>query len=81
MVYFTSTDLPLMNELNSRGLNPANVTKQWVELIKHPAREEWAACIPEDFLPRMGEILGNDAETVASNLKTQEQMLSEGWLI
>lgn len=81
MKYFCSTDLAWLNEMNSRGIPVGNVTRQWVGIIQHPDRMEWAACIPEDFLPRLGEILGSEAaSTIAANLKTQEQMQADGWL-
>lgn len=79
MKYYTTTDLDWLNEMNSRGIPAGNVTRQWVDIIKHPLRDEWAACIPDSFLPRLAEILGNEAATVAAGLKTAEQMQADGW--
>jgi hypothetical protein len=79
--YYTTTDLDWLNEMNSRGIPAGNVTRQWVAVIQHPDRMEWAACIPESFLPRLGEILGNEAGAIAANLKTKEQMQADGWAV
>lgn len=81
MNYFTSTDESWLNEVNSRGLPPGNVTARWVDIIKHPERDEWAAVVPDDFMPRLPEIV--DGEELSSNAQgpfSKEQMRADGWL-
>lgn len=80
MKYFCTTDLIWLTAVNARGHQPGNVTQAWVDIIKHPSRDEWAACIPDDYLPRISEILSeSELAEVTSGLKTVEQMNAEGW--
>lgn len=80
--YFTSTNEAWLNEVNGRGFPPGNVTSRWVEIIKHPERDEWAAVVPDDFMPRLNEIVAN--EELGSNALgpfTKDQMEAEGWFV
>lgn len=81
MKYFCSTDLVALNEMNTRGLprGEGDGTSGWTNIIKHPDRDEWAACIDDKDLPRMAQILGDDAQGAVENLKTEEEMQAEGW--
>lgn len=81
MKYFTSTDLAYLNHLNSLGIPPGIVTSRWVNITKHPVLNEWAACIPEDYLPRLGEFLGSEAATVGAGLKDYPEMEADGWVV
>lgn len=82
MRYFCSTDLVRLNELNSRGLNPQNVTRQWVDIAKHPDRDEWCACIPERYVSRLEEILGQeDGTEVRAALCAHEDLNADGWML
>lgn len=78
---YCSTDKAWLDDVNSRGLGgPTRVSSQWVEIIKHPARDEWAAILPDSYLPRLGEILTTlEAAAVMPGLKTLEQMQADGW--
>lgn len=80
MNYFTSTDQAWLNEVNSRDIPAGNVTRQWVDIIKHPERDEWAACVPDDFMPRMSEIVsGEELSSNAQGPFTREEMEADGW--
>ena len=86
MKYFCSTDLAYLNELNTRGLSlfasdgKPNSTTQYVDIIKHPNRAEWAACIPENYQEIFGNVLTPDeTAAIATAVKTHEQMNADGW--
>lgn len=78
---FCSVDKVWIDDVNSRGLGgPDRVSSQWVEVIKHPSRDEWAAIIPESYMLRLGEILtGEEAATVLAGFKTLAEMQADGW--
>lgn len=78
--YAVSADKAWLDDVNSRGFTESQVSRQWVEIIKHPSAELWAAVIPETYLARLDEILNEDElAEVTSGLKTKEQMIAEGW--
>lgn len=81
MKYFTTVDFNWLMDMNQRGLPvPGGTTSLWVSVVKHPLRDEWAACIPEDYIYRIDEYLTPEEHSeVVGGLKTIEQMESDGW--
>jgi len=80
MNYFTCADEAWLNEVNGRGFPQGSVTSRWVDIIKHPDRDEWAAVVPDDFMPRLAEIVtGEELGSNAQGPFTREQMEADGW--
>lgn len=79
--YFTTTDKAWLDEVNGRGFGADDrVTSQWVTIYKHPTREEWAAEIPEDYAPRLGEVLtADELASITPGLKPWTIMAADGW--
>lgn len=82
MQYYCTTNKAWLDDVNARNhpRNTGDGTVTWFRILEHPTNGEFAAELEERFIPRMDEILNEDElATVAGNLKTEEQMIAEGW--
>lgn len=82
MPFYTTNDLDWLQSVNKRGLgiNPANVTKQWGDILTHPDGKAWSIEIPDDFIPRLAEIVPqSEMDHYTFGPFTWEQMNAAGW--
>jgi hypothetical protein len=81
-IAYCSTDKEWLDDVNSRGLGgPDRVSIRWVEVIKHPDRNEWAAIIPDRYTERLGEVVTSQelSEKITAYLSFS-QMRDGGWI-
>lgn len=82
-IYFVTTDLPWLQSVNSKDLNPSDVGHFWVSILTHPDGNKWAAQVPNtpEAMGRLNDLV--DAATLSAETTgpfSRDDMISQGFM-